>query len=340
VHEWLGDFWSHRLDRTRPLWEMTLVDGLEGDRWMLATKTHHAMVDGIGSVDIGQILLDVEPDPPRTAPEPIKADHGEVKHPQLPGWLSPVVGAAQVAIGTARHPSRLARAGEATVAMGEMLWQTEIRATRPSTLSVPIGSARRFASVSLELAAVKKIKQALGGTVNDAVLAVAAGALRRLLDERGETLDRPLRAMAPVNVRGDDHSSLGNQVSSLFVELPIGETDLRRRHDRTRAGSNALKSGTALLGALTAFQVAGVAPPLLHEPIAQMFFAARMFTITITNIPGPQLPLYALGLGCRESCRSFPWPPTTRSQSRFSLTTESSSSASTPIAQPCPTSTL
>jgi diacylglycerol O-acyltransferase / wax synthase len=149
VHEWLGDFWSHRLDRTRPLWEMTLVDGLEGDRWMLATKTHHAMVDGIGSVDIGQILLDVEPDPPRTAPEPIKADHGEVKHPQLPGWLSPVVGAAQIAIGTARHPSRLARAGEATLATGEMLWQTEIRATglqRSTSRSAVPGGSRRCRS--------------------------------------------------------------------------------------------------------------------------------------------------------------------------------------------------
>jgi diacylglycerol O-acyltransferase / wax synthase len=296
LHEWLADFWSHRLDRSRPLWEMTLVDGLADGRWMLATRTHHAMVDGVGSIDIGHILLDTELHPAgRSTTEPPVDDGAETGRPQLPDWLSPAVSAARAVVGTARHPRRIAHAGEAAVAMGEVLFEDEILAARPSTLNVPIGTTRRFASVPLELELVKQVKRALGGTVNDVVLAIAAGALRRLLERRGEKLDRPLRAMVPVNLRGADHTSLGNQVTSLFVELPVAEPDRRRRYDATRAAATALKSGTAALGGSTIVLVAGTAPPLLHESIAKTLFATRLFNLTITNVPGPQIPLYALG---------------------------------------------
>ena len=105
--------------------------------------------------------------------------------------------------------------------------------------------------------------------------------------------------MVPVNTRGDDHTSLGNQVSSLFVDLPIGEPDHRRRYDKTRAATKALKSGTTALGASTIFAITEPVPPVLHERIAEMLFAARLFNITITNIPGPQFPLYALGARLR-----------------------------------------
>jgi diacylglycerol O-acyltransferase len=165
LHEWLGDFWSHRLDRARPLWEMTLVDGLEGGRWMLAIKMHHAMVDGVGLMDIfiGYVLLDTEPHPgPRPAPQPSEPGDGADRS-ELLGLLAPAVAAARAAIHIARHPSRLVRAGEAAVAMGNVLWQDELRTTRESSLNVPIGTTRRFTSVSIDLAAVKQIKQALGG---------------------------------------------------------------------------------------------------------------------------------------------------------------------------------
>ena len=301
LHAWLGDFWSHRLDRARPLWEAVLVGGLEGGRWMLATKTHHAMVDGVGSVDIGHILLDTEPHPvPRPAVAPDDLGQAGAGRLQPPAWLSPVIAAANAAAGAARHPSRLMRAGEAALAMGEAVWQEEILPARHSTLNVPIGTTRRFTSVPVELAGAKKIKQALGGTVNDVALAVAAGALRSLLERRGETLDRPLRAMVPVSLRGEDHASLGNQVSSLFVELPVGEPDLRRRYDQTRAAAAALKSGTAALGASTVLLVTGLAPPLLHHSIAQILYGSRLFNITITNVPGPQFPLYMLGARLRR----------------------------------------
>jgi diacylglycerol O-acyltransferase len=298
LHEWLADFWSHRLDRTRPLWEMTLVDGLQDGRWMLATKTHHAMIDGVGSVDIGHILLDAEPHPaPRPPVDPPVAAETNGHGPHLGDWLPPAIAAriARAAIDTARHPRRLVHAGEAALAMGEMVWQDEILAARPSTLNVPIGSTRRFASVALHLAEVKEVKRALGGTVNDVVLAVAAGGLRALLAHRGDELNRPLRAMVPVNLRGEDHASLGNRVTSLFVELPIGEPDTRQRYVKTRSAATELKSGTAALGGSTLVLVTGMAPPLLHESISRMLFAPRLFNLTVTNVPGPQMPLYGLG---------------------------------------------
>jgi diacylglycerol O-acyltransferase len=303
MHDWLADFWSHRLDRARPLWEMTLLDGLESGRWMLATKTHHALVDGVGSIDVGHVLLDAEPRPePREPAEERSADAGGGQRPQLPGWLPPVAAArlARAALDVALHPGRVIRAGEAAVAMGEVLWHDELNAARDSTLNVPIGATRRFTSVRFELADIKALKRALGGTVNDVVLALAAGALRRLLERRGDELERPLRAMVPVNVRGDAHDELGNKVTSLFVELPVGEPDARRRYELTRAAAGRLKSGTAARGGSTLVLVTGVVPPLLHESIARMLFAPRLFNVTITNVPGPQFPLYALGARMRE----------------------------------------
>jgi diacylglycerol O-acyltransferase / wax synthase len=305
VDDWLADFWSHRLDRSRPLWEMTLVDGLEGGRWMLATKTHHAMVDGVGSVDIGHVLLDTEPQPrPRKAPG-IAASHRPEDHrSRLPGWLPSALSAAHdvldETVRTARHPGRLVKAGQATVAMGEVLWKDELLGARPSTMNVPIGSTRRFVTVPFELSEVKQVKRGLGGTVNDVVLATCAGALRALLERRGEQLDQPLRAMVPVNLRGEDHESLGNKVTSLFVELPIGEADRRRRYEATRAAAGELKSGSAALGASTIIGVSGVLPPVVHGSIAEMLYSTRLCNLTITNVPGPQIPLYALGSRLRR----------------------------------------
>ncbi len=305
VDDWLGDFWSHRLDRSRPLWEMTLVDGLQDGRWMLATKTHHAMVDGVGSVDIGHILLDAEPHPaPREAREDVGSDDPADRRSRMLGWLPSALSAAHgvldATVGTALHPRRLLKAGQATAAMGEVLWKDEVLSARPSTMNVPIGSTRRFASVPFELSEVKQVKQHLGGTVNDVVLATCAGALRTLFERRGEQLDPPLRAMVPVNLRGEDHGSLGNKVTSLFVELPIGESDRRRRYDATRAAAGELKSGSAALGASTLISVSGALPPVVHGSIAEMLYSTRLCNLTITNVPGPQVALYALGSRLRR----------------------------------------
>ncbi len=314
VNEWLADYWTHRLDRTRPLWEMTIVDGLADGSWMLATKTHHAMVDGVGSMDIGHILLDAEPHPSSPpdgaaasqAPQAsvASADENGALHLPVPDWVPAAVGAARGAargvVGAALHPRRIVKAGEAAVAMGEFLWEDEIQSARRSSINVPIGATRRFHAVPLELERIKEIKAGLGGTVNDVVLALASGALRRLLETRGEDLEQPLRAMVPVNLRLDEDGNLGNHVTSLFVELPIGEADRQRRYSRTRTNATALKSGTAALGGETLVMTFGLLPPLLHESISRSLFAPRLFNLTITNVPGPQIPLYSLGCRMRR----------------------------------------
>ena len=308
LHEWLADFWTHRLDRTRPLWEMTIVDGLADGSWILATKTHHAMVDGVGSMDIGHILLDAERNPGSrpagsAVPEASVNDNGAL-HLPVPDWVPAAVGAARGAargvVGAALHPRRIVKAGEAAVAMGEFLWEDEIQSARGSSINVPIGATRRFQSVALELERVKEIKAGLGGTVNDVVLALASGALRRLLETRGEDLERPLRAMVPVNLRLDEDGNLGNHVTSLFVELPIGESDRRMRYSHTRANATALKTGSAALGGETIVMTVGLLPPILHESISRTLFAPRLFNLTITNVPGPQIPLYSLGTRLRR----------------------------------------
>jgi diacylglycerol O-acyltransferase / wax synthase len=302
LHEWLGDYWTHRLDRTRPLWEMTLLDGLPGGHWVLATKTHHAMVDGVGSVGVGEVMLDAEPSPPRRKTPsyhpPVKDAHeGRGLSP-----LAPAKGAARftrATIDTVLHPERVMHAAEAAVAIGEMVWRDEINAARSSSLNIEIGATRRFTSVRLDLEEVKAIKNSLGGTVNDVVLTVATGALRALLKARGEDLERPLRAMVPVNLRGGD-GTMGNKVTSLFVELPVGVADLDHRYTCVRAAADKMKTGNEALGTSTLIAVTGLAPPLLHEAISQTLYAPRLFNITITNVPGPQIPLFAHGARLRE----------------------------------------
>jgi diacylglycerol O-acyltransferase / wax synthase len=297
VEEWLSDFWSHRLDRAHPLWETTLVDGLAGGRWMLATKTHHALVDGVGSLDIGYALLDTEPEGRRIEP-PDAA--GREPRPGLPGWLPPVAAYKAMRTGwsLARHP-RAALEGAAAAA--EVLWHDEVHPAPETSLNVPIGATRRFRSVTFDLEEVKAVKRALGGTVNDVVLAIATGGLRRFLSQRDDPLDRPLRAMVPVNVRPDtEQGNLGNHVTSLFVELPVGEPDPLDRYALARDSARELKSGTAARGGETLVLVTGLLPPALHEPVAASLFAKRLFNLTITNVPGPQFPLYMLGARLRE----------------------------------------
>jgi WS/DGAT/MGAT family acyltransferase len=155
-------------------------------------------------------------------------------------------------------------------------------------------------SVPLDLADVKDVKQGLGGTINDVVLATCTGALRTLLKSRGEPLHRPLRAMVPVNLRGEEDERLGNKVTSLFVDLPIGEFDRHRRYEATRASAGALKSGSAALGASTLISATGVLPPVLHGAIAETLYSTRLCNLTITNVPGPQFALYAHGSRLRR----------------------------------------
>ncbi|HEX6582397.1 MAG TPA: wax ester/triacylglycerol synthase family O-acyltransferase [Thermoleophilaceae bacterium] len=293
---WCAEFWSARLDRSRPLWETVLLEGLEGARWALATKTHHAIVDGVGAADAGQLLLDVSRTGSRrrSSGQPVDADDAE-----RDGVAEHLGDLVRGGVRLVSHPARLL--GEAKTA-AELMIREELVPAPPSSLNVPIGPHRRYAVARARLADLKAIKNALGGTVNDVVLTAAAGGLRRLLAKRGDELpEHGLRAMVPVNLRGaDDGTQLGNRVSSLFVHLPVCEPDPVRRYRVTAGETAELKSGAMARGGAELIALSGLTPPLLHSVLARATAGARLFNLTITNVPGPTRPLYAFGAKLEE----------------------------------------
>ena len=299
LHEWLGDFWSHRLDRHRPLWEMTLLDGLQGGRWALASKTHHCLVDGVGSLDIGHLLLDSSPlAPPLPAhPLPVGQADEDGGHRNGRFWLSPglVVRGARAGLGAARHPRQSLDHMRAAV---ELVIREEVIGAPQSSLNGSMSGTRHFATVRLDLADVKATKARHGGTVNDVVLAICAGGLRHLLLSRGDELrEGNLRAQVPVNIRTEDQEhTLGNELTSLFVELPVAEADPMLRYRRVVERAAELKAGSQRAGGKTIIDLADMGPPLAGALVARsMFGGTRMFNLTITNVPGPQERLYAFG---------------------------------------------
>ncbi len=298
LHEWLGDFWSHRLDRHRPLWEMTLLDGLEDGRWALATKTHHCLVDGVGSVDIGHALLDTSPDAPARRPLPVAPDDPKAEeHSRGQLWLSPglVLRGARAGVGAALHPRD---SFDRVRAAAELIVREEVIGAPHSSINTPMSGTRHFATVRFDLAEIKAIKTNLGGTVNDVVLALCAGGLRRLLLSRGEALpERNLRAQVPVNIRSEDREhALGNELTSMFVELPVSEADPLVRYHRVAERSEQLKAGSQRVGGKAIIDLADMGPPLAGALLARsMFGGTRMFNLTITNVPGDQQHLYAFG---------------------------------------------
>lgn len=313
--EWAGEYFSERLDRSRPLWELVVLEGLSGGRWALASKTHHCMVDGVGAVDVSHVLLDVEPggstsgdlaeeaplEPPEvpvTASTARAAAAGAVALAKLPLELGRAgVGLVGSSLGMARHPGRAVDAVKSSRAMLDVILRDELIAAPKSSLNVPISGRRRLAVSSVSLAKLKGIKNALGGTVNDIVLTVAAGGLRALLLARGEELPaRGLRAMVPVNIRvASEHLALGNKITSLFVHLPVAEPDPLQRFKLQTQEAESLKSGTQAVGSRAMIDFTAHAPPVLHSFLARSMYATRLFNLTITNVPGPQTKLYAFG---------------------------------------------
>jgi diacylglycerol O-acyltransferase / wax synthase len=291
LFEWVSDYWSHRLDRARPLWEMVVVEGLTGGRWALASKTHHCMLDGRSSVDVGFVMLDGErhPAPVRWSPPDVNlvGRNGDSPVRRLAGSLAHTLDPRNAR--EVLHRSRAAAA---------MLVRDELVAAAHSSLNEPIGAERRIAAVSAWLDDLKAIKLELGGTVNDVALAAVAGGLRALLLARGEEPpEAGLRAMVPVNLRSaGDRLSLGNRVSSLFVHLPVADADPLERYRSVVAETQRLKADDEALGTSTVIDLTALAPPVVHAMLARSLYATRLFNVTVTNVPGPPETLY--GFGC------------------------------------------
>ena len=305
-----GRLFSQALDRSKPLWEIWLVQGLERNRFALITKTHHALDDGISGVDIATVLFDVKP-----VPEPIEPDRDWVPRPTP----SPQELAARGLVGAAETPFKLARRGiraaldpvrttERVVEAGEALAEVAWNLANPAPelpLNTEIGSHRRFAWTRAELDDFKRIKNVLGGTVNDVVLTVVSGALRSWLRSRGVKLaGLELRALEPVSIRtGDEHGQLGNRLAAMRGPLPVYIEDPVKRLEVVRRSMDGLKESKQALGAEVISRFNDFAPPTLLAQASRLNFSTRLFNLIVTNVPGPQIPLYVLG---RELQDVFP----------------------------------
>ena len=295
---------SRSLDRNRPLWEMYLVEGLSDKRLAIITKTHHAMVDGISAIDIGQVILDVTP-VPREIPEDLWMPRPEPSRATLVvDAVTELVRRPTAAIDTMRLGLADARnlTDRVTSAVGGLLSAARV-AARPapgSPLNAQIGSQRRFATALTDLDDYKKVRKQFDATVNDVVLATVAGAIRGWLLSRGESVTPAsvVRAMVPVSVRGDSESAqLGNRVSSYLVDLPVGEPNPVVRLSQVSYAMKAHKESGQSVGAEALVALTGFAPPTLHAMGARAAssFTRRLFNVVVTNVPGPQFPLYAAG---------------------------------------------
>jgi WS/DGAT/MGAT family acyltransferase len=309
-----GRVFAQQLDRDKPLWELWLVEGLEGGRFALLSKTHHALVDGVSGIDIVSVLFDTSPEP-AAPPDPGRE------------WLpSPMPSRAQLlgealleratapgeALRTVRRIFRAPRqvvtgALNAAAGVGAMAWAGMTPAPQ-TPYNVPIGPHRRFTWSRTSLADVKAIKDELGGTVNDVVLASVAGALGRHLRRRGHATDGlVLKAMIPVSVRADEQrGELGNRVAAMMASLPVWCQEPLARLDLINEEMADLKEGGQAVGAEVLTGLAGFAPSTVMDQASRLIGRQRYFNLVVTNVPGPQIPLYLLG---RRAVEPFPMVP-------------------------------
>jgi diacylglycerol O-acyltransferase / wax synthase len=308
-----GRIFSQALDRSRPLWELWLVEGLADDRFAVLSKTHHALVDGISGVDIATVLFDTSPDPAGIAPERQRAPRPLPTDAQLlaDALLERATAPAEIARSVRaalRGPRQVAaKLGAAAYGLGAVA-KAGLRSAPSSPLNVRIGPHRRFTWVRGDLQQFKVVKNALGGTVNDVVLAAVAGALGRYLHRRDEPIDDTvLRAMVPVSVRADvERGALGNRVAAMWAGLPIGETDPIKRLEMISGEMSGVKESGQAIGAQVLTELTGFAPPTIMAQAARLSARQRMFNLVVTNVPGPQFPLYMLGRRLQEM---FPMVP-------------------------------
>jgi diacylglycerol O-acyltransferase / wax synthase len=297
-----GRIFSQRLDRSKPLWEVWLIQGFEGGKFAVISKTHHALVDGVSGVDIATVLFDLQPVPPEVeeedewVPSPAPSDV-ELVAEGVKGLIRTPVSLAGRAIGAIGSPGRsLEQAREAAEGIGEVVW-AGMNPAPDVPLNVPIGPHRRVRWVQSRLSDFKEIKNGLGGTVNDAVLAVVAGALGRWLRTRGvRTEGLELRALVPVSIRSqDEQGALGNRIAAMRGPLPVYVKDPVERLRQVQESMGNLKQSKQALGAEVIAGLTDFAPPTLLAQASRLNFSTRLFNLIVTNVPGPQFPLYLLG---------------------------------------------
>jgi WS/DGAT/MGAT family acyltransferase len=305
---------SRPLDRSKPLWEMYFIEGLEDGYVAVLSKSHHAMIDGVSGIDIATVMFDLTPEPqemerrpwsPEREPEPrevlVEAMRDQIMHPFMS--LADGVGRAVRAPQEAWDQARRVLGG-----IGEILAKGQ---APPGPFNERIGPNRRFSMAEVPVADAKAVKNALGGTVNDVVLAAVAGSLRKLLEHRGERPKGSLRAMVPVSTRdASKQMALGNQVSMFFAELPVGIADPAKRLKKISAVTKELKSSHQAIAATRLINTAQWTPPTLHGLAARLVARQRFANLVVSNVPGPQVPLYLSGAQLVVAYPVMPLGPT------------------------------
>ncbi len=299
------------LDKSRPLWEMYLVEGLKGHRFAILTKSHHAIVDGIMSVDIGQVILDDAPTADlegtqiwRPSREPsqlsllVNAAGDQIR--------SPAVAVSSVRRGITDVTSAVTSVGRQTLGLVSAAVSVA-RSPAAGPTNFEISEQRRFAMANLKLSDFKAVRAAHGGTINDVILAVVAGGLRAWLLSRGERVNArsELTALVPVSVEPSLEAPEAGDVQPFLVHLPIGEADPVVRLSRVSFEMSQHRESSRLVGADALATIAGFAPPTLHALGARVGadITQRVYNLVVTNVPGPQTPLY---VGGAEMVAAYP----------------------------------
>jgi WS/DGAT/MGAT family acyltransferase len=316
----VGREFSHRLDRARPLWEATLIEGLAGGRKALLFKVHHALVDGMAALGMAALVLDpseepLEIPPPETEWSPRKYDMRRhvARLARRPLARAPRLMMEGMLRALDPDPGRAAadmrRALEVALELARQRPQAPM-----SPLNVPISPNRRYAVAHTDLATVKAVGKAAGGTVNDTVLAIVSGMLGRYLAAAGPEAfpagGRAPVALVPVSVRAQDETGeLGNRISTVFVDLPIGEHDLSARIEAISTQTKELKESAAVRAGALLVGASGWAPPLVSGMLARAMGSVRAFNLVVSNVPGPQQPFYLGGVRMREVYPVVPLNP-------------------------------
>jgi diacylglycerol O-acyltransferase len=312
-----GRVFAQPLDRDKPLWEMWFVDGVEHGRHAVIAKNHHAMIDGIAGVDLMSVLLDTEPEPQSNgrsngssrwlpAPMPSRSQllaEALVERAVVPGEI---VRSARALV---RRPLGIAKSvGRSLVGAGALAW-AGIKPAPSTPYNERVGPHRRFAWARACLADFKQIKDSLDGSINDVVLTVVAGALRRHLERRGEDVDDlDLKVFVPVSIRSEEQrGETGNQVAGIIATLPVSLSGVLARFDSIHREMQGLKESGQALGASVLTGLAGFAPPNIMTVASRVASRLqRAVNLVVTNVPGPQHPLYIQG---RELRDFFPMVP-------------------------------
>ena len=297
---------SRPLDMRRPLWEMTIVTGLSGDRVVVVNRAHHAMVDGVSSVDILTLLLDVTPE--SYTPEPPDVDVWPRAAPTSWQLIRPILW--NVGSKSKDGRSMVPAVWNTTRVPWRSLFTLSGKMVRPRPdlfFNRRIGTQRSGRGLKVPLAAFKALKERFGCTVNDAVLAVVSEGLYKWFKARGERVPEKVRVFCPVSVRGDGPGRLGNQISGMVLELPTGDLTIEQRLRSIKVTTGDLKRTRQAVAADKLAGLADWAPPTL------LVLAGRLMSnpqgganINVTNVPGPQFPLYS---GGAELLEVWPFAP-------------------------------